>query len=226
MKKILLTMFLFLTLFVLNFISSNVQGEEYTTFEQITFLNDVKLMDSWTYEMTNSFNNELNKQKRKMFGWNKYYVYEKEPFEYVAETLYHVKNLGSKEITHTFSYSESYEETIQRNVTGSLKVDVSNGKDTKSDDKKSTSKFKYGLESELKFEYKQTEKTKKTEEDNIKIVIAPESELYIKVVGKGYLYSGVAKNYFFWVTTHSGGFEYVIITTEYYSIDMEGIEIE
>ena len=159
-----------------------------------------------------------------MFGWNKVYAYEKEPFDYIAETLYHVKNLGTEEITHTFMYSETYEETIQRSVTGSLEIDTSYTDEKKS--KTNPSKFKFGLESELKFEYKQTNKTKTTQSDNVKIIVAPESELYIKVIGKGYLYSGLARKYFFWVVTKEGGFEYAIITTEYYSIDIEPINKE
>ena len=222
MKKILLTTFLIITLSIFAFsFKEKVNAENYTTFESIKFENDVVLLDSWSYERRNAYYNVLNKQKRKMFGWNKVYAYEKEPFDYIAETLYHVKNLGTEEITHTFMYSETYEETIQRSVTGSLEVDVENTKENKS--KTNPQKFKFGLESELKFEYKQTNKTKTTQSDNVKIVIAPESELFIKVIGKGYLYSGLARKYFFWIVAKDGGFEYVIITTEYYSIDIRPI---
>ncbi len=223
MKKILITTFFVIALTISSFIlSKKTNAENYTTFENIKFENDVALLDSWSYERKNAYYNVLNKQKRKMFGWNKVYAYEKEPFDYVAETLYHVKNLGTEEITHTFMYSETYEETIQRNVTGSLEVDVENTSEEKS--KTNPSKFKFGLESELKFEYKQTNKTKTTQSDNVKIVIAPESELFIKVIGKGFLYSGLARKYFFWIVVKDGGFEYVIITTEYYSIDIEPIK--
>ena len=223
MKKILITTFFVIALTISSFIlSKKTNAENYTTFENIKFENDVALLDSWSYERKNAYYNVLNKQKRKMFGWNKVYAYEKEPFDYVAETLYHVKNLGTEEITHTFMYSETYEETIQRNVTGSLEVDVENTSEEKS--KTNPSKIKFGLESELKFEYKQTNKTKTTQSDNVKIVIAPESELFIKVIGKGFLYSGLARKYFFWIVVKDGGFEYVIITTEYYSIDIEPIK--
>lgn len=225
MKKILLTTFFIIALMIM-FLSNikRTNAEAYTTFESIEFENDVVLLDSWSFERKNAYQNSLKQQKKKMFGWNKFYAYEKEPFDFVAETLYHVKNLGTQEITHTFMYSETYEETIQRNVTGSLEVDMDYTDETKS--KTNPSKFKFGLESELKFEYKQTNKTKTTQQDNVKIVIAPKSELFIKVIGKGYLYSGVAKKYFFWITVKDGGFEYVIITTEYYSIDIKPIEEE
>ena len=224
MKKILLTMFFVLTLVLMYLATpSNAKAENYTTFEIMEFENDdVYLMDSWTFERQNAYMNSLNRYKKKMFGWNKFYAYKKEPFDYVSETLYHVKNMGSAEITHTFQYSEVHEETIQRSVKGSLAVDTSYQDESKS--KTESSKFKFGLESELEFEYKQTNKNKTTQSDNVKITIAPESELFIRVLGKGYLYSGVARKYFFWIVSKEGAFEYVIITTEFFSIEIEPIE--
>ena len=216
MKKILLSIFLLLLMTAFYICSKNAYAEKYTTFEEINFENDyVLLLDTWDINKENMYLDNLNKHP--MFGWDIYYTLRKEPFTYTAETLYHVKNLGSKEIQHTFKYEESYEETIQRSVKGDIKVSLSYSENSK----KGTPEFKGGLESKLEFEYKQSLKTKSTESDTVKIVVAPDSELFIKVKGKGYLYQGVAKKFFFFIPTTKGGFEYVIITTEYYSIDME-----
>lgn len=220
MKKILITMFLFLFILYLSFEKATIiEAEKYTTFEEIVFENDyVTLLDTWNEGDDEYYLGFLN--KRPMFGWDIYYTLRKEPFTYIAETLYHVKNQGKENIQHTFKYEESYEDTIQRSVKGDIKVTASYSENSK----KGTPEFKGGLEEKLEFEYKQSRKTKTTEEDTVKIVVAPNSELFIKVKGKGYLYQGVAKKFFFFVNVSKGGFEYAVITTEYYSIDMVALE--
>ncbi len=213
--------FIFTVAFLSNITSKNAKAEAYTTFERIDFKNeDVILMDEWSYERENSYLNMLSKNK--MFGWDLFYAYQKEPFEFLGETMYHVKNAGYEDIVHTFSYSESYEKTIQRSVKGQLELEIADKKKNKKDKKEE--EFKFGLEGKLEFEYKQTEKTKTTESDTVKITVAPGTELFIKVMGKGYLYSGAARKFFMWIKSKEGSFEYVIITTEYYSIEMNPIE--
>ena len=219
MKKILIAMFLFLFILFVSTAPRIAYAEKYTTFEEIDFENDyVILLDSWDTNMETYYLSYLNNHP--MFGWDIYYTLRKEPFTFIAETLYHVKNLGSESIQHTFKYEESYEDTIQRSVKGDLKVTGSYSENSK----KGTPEFKGGLEAKLEFEYKQSNKTKTTESDTVKITVAPNSELFIKVEGKGYLYQGVAKKFFFFVNTNKGGFEYAVITTEYYSIDIKEIE--
>ena len=222
MKKILIAMFLFMFMFCVSFVSSiGVDAEKYTTFEEIVFENDyVTLLDTWDSNLEVYYLSYLDKHP--MFGWDIYYTLRKEPFTYIAETLYHVKNLGRESIQHTFKYEESYEDTIQRSVKGDIKVTASYSQNSK----KGTPEFKGGLEAKLEFEYKQSNKTKTTESDTVKIVVAPNSELFIKVKGKGFLYQGVAKKFFFFINTSKGGFEYAVITTEYYSIDMEPLDGE
>ncbi len=195
-------------------------AEQYTHFENIDFENEVILMDEWSCERENAYLNML--KKKMMFGWDLYYAFHKEPFSYLGETMYHVKNAGSNEIVHTFTYSETYEKTVQRSVKGSLELELSDKNKTKKD--KEENEFKFGLENKLEFEYKQTDKTKTTESDQVKITVSPGTELFIKVMGKGYLYSGAARKFFFFIKTKEGAFEYVIITTEYYEIEMNPID--
>jgi len=217
MKKIIISMFFILLILVCVFMPKSVEAETYTTYQEMVFDDsDVELIDNWSY-MT--YNGYLAKLKKKGFGWSVYYATKKAKFSFVAETLYHVKNSGLEEITHTFKYEESYEETIQKSVKGSLETEVSYNKE-----KKKESKFKFGLESNLDFSIESTEKTKTTETDTVKIIIAPNTELFIKVQGEGVLYQGTARRYFFWIKGKEGAFEYAIITTEYYSIDMNVID--
>jgi len=208
-KLYILASFFIAIFFVIGIKNSKVEAEQYQTFESIKFENDVTLMDEWTEYQEETYYSRLGKTK--MFGWNIYYSLKKEKFSYVGETLYHVKNNGFSDVVHTFKYEETTEDTIQRTTKGSIELSGSGSKE----------KFKFGLESELEYEYKESKKTKTTQTDTVKIVISPKSELYIKVMGEGYLYQGVARQYIFFIKAKEGGFEYAIITTEYYSIDIE-----
>ncbi|MCB9498658.1 MAG: hypothetical protein H6687_02080 [Bacillales bacterium] len=211
MKKVLFTAFFCVFLLCLSSGMKEVKAENYRYFQSIEFENeDVVMMDEWPDHQTEAYELKLPRE-RKMFGWYTYYSCKKEPFKYVADTIYYVKNDGTESIIHTFKYEESEEKTVQKTASGSLKV--SGSQTTKN-------KFKYGLDGELEYEYEETTKSKVTETDQVKVTIAPNSTLYIKVMGEGYFYQGVAKKYFFWAVSKRGAFEYVIITTEYYSIEI------
>jgi len=132
-KLYILASFFIILILTISSKNNNVLAEQYTTFEEINFENDVVLMSDWTDYQEESYYNKLGKVK--MFGWNTYYSLKKEKFDFVAETLYHVKNNGYSDVVHTFKYEETYEETIQRTVKGSLEIDGSANND------KSSSKF-------------------------------------------------------------------------------------
>lgn len=210
MKKIIFVAFLLLLFMMIPLSSKKVKAETYRYFQTIDFENEqIVMMDEWTSHEAGYF--WLANFKRKMFGWNVFYSYRREPFTYVSDTLYHVKNNGLADLEHTFKYEESIEETIQKNVSGSL--ELSGSGTTKK-------KFKYGLEGQLEYEYEKTSKTKITQTDQIKVTVSPNSTLNIQVLGEGYFYQGIAEKYFLWMKVKKGGFEYVVITTEYYSINI------
>ena len=217
MKKKLLVAFLFALTLVFLSVSGNstAYAESYTTYQEIHFDNDeeVTFIEFWS----NSTIDKMIKDyfKNKMFGWEVFYTERKKHFSYVSEILYSVKNTGRSNIIHTFKYEESNEETVKRKVKGSLELEGSYAK---------KSKFKFGLENELEYTYEQTSKTKQSTTDSIKVTVAPNSELVIDVRGEGYFYQGVAKKSAFFITVKKGAFEYIVITTEYYSINMWSLE--
>lgn len=211
MKKILYAMF-FCVLLLFFFIPKEVYAEDYSTYESMIFENkEVELLSQWSYYDNLSEKEYVNQKKVKMFGWNIHYRFKEEPFTFVAETIYRIENSGLDNIVHTFKYEETTEETIQKNVSGSLQL---------SGTKTTEKKFKFGLETELKFEYKDTLKTKSSESDSIKVTVAPGCTLEIKIKGEGKLTQGYARKYFCFINVKEGGFEYVVVTTEYYEISM------
>ena len=215
MKKKILVAFLFaLMLMFVSFTHTNVKAESYDVFQELTFKdgNNRTLIEFWNEPYINL---NLKKLDRRMFGWSISYTNRRVPFTFISETLYSVRNTGTQNITHTFKYTESRESTIKRKTKGSLGVD---GATT------SKSKFKFGLDAKLEYTYESTISNKHSTTDQIKVVVAPNSELRIDMRGEGYFYQGFASDYFFFIPSHKGAFEYVLITTKYYSINMWTVE--
>ena len=215
MKKKILVAFLFaLTLMFVGTIGTNIKAESYDVFQEIAFKDGVNrtLIEYWNEPYINQ---NLKKLEKKMFGWSIKYTNRRVPFTFISETLYSVRNTGSQSITHTFKYTESRESTIKRKTKGTLGVDGSYT---------SKSKFKFGLDAQLEYTYESTISNKQSTTDQVKVVVAPNSELRIDIRGEGYFYQGFASDHFFFIPTHKGAFEYVLITTKYYSINMWSVE--
>lgn len=214
MKKKILVAFLFaLTLTLVGITGTNVKAESYDVFQELTFKDGENrtLIEFWNEPYIKQ---NLKKLGNRMFGWIIYYTNRRVPFTFISETLYSVRNTGKESITHTFKYTESRESTIKRKTKGTLGVDSSYSK----------GKFKFGLDAQLEYTYESTISNKHSTTDQIKVVIAPNSELRIDMRGEGYFYQGFASDYFFFIPTHRGAFEYVLITTKYYSINMWTVE--
>ena len=190
------------------------KADGYGTFQRMTFDNgdSVDYIQDWSDKYINDM---LNKNfKKKMFGWDVYYTVKGKHFFFVDETLYSVRNTSNETITQTFKCKETSEDTIKRKVKGSLEVSGS-----------ATVKqlFKFGLEGKLDYSYERDTKTTTLEENDLKLKIGPNTELRIDVRGEGYFYQGVARKTAMWIPFKKGAFEYVVITTKYYSINMWGI---
>ena len=214
MKIKLCAIFLFTLCCIICFPLKEAKAENYTSFQELTFEDeDVVLIEDWSksFELQSMYRLNI---KPKMFGWYISYTYKKKKFNFVSDTLYFVRNTGKKDIEHNFKYEESNEDMVQRKVKGSLEIEGSGSK---------KNKFKFGLEGKVEYTYEETNRKKQSQTDSIKVVVAPNSVLTIDVRGEGYLYQGVAEKFVFWIKSKKGAFEYVIITTEYYSINMETI---
>lgn len=216
MKKTIIAFLFALTSLTVFLFSSDLlyaRAEDgYGTFQSMTFDNGdyVEFIKYWNNDKINSL---INKNfKKKMFGWDVLYTYRGKHFHFIDETLYSVRNTSDEAITQTFKTKSSNEEVIKRKVKGSL--EISGGATVK--------QFKFGLESHLEYTYEKNTTTTSLEENELKLKVAPYSELRIDVRGEGYFYQGVARKTAFWIPFKKGAFEYIVITTKYYSINMWG----
>lgn len=215
MKNKILVVFLFaLILAFVTLNGTNVKAESYDTFQEMTFKDGEHrtLIEFWNEPYINM---SIKNLPNKMFGWTIRYTHQKVPFTFISDTLYSVRNTGSESIVHTFKYTEQNDRTISRKCKGSLGVDGQYS---------SKSKYKFGLDAKLEFTTESTISRKVSTTDQVKVTIAPNSELRIDVRGEGYFYQGFAKYSFFYIQSHKGAFEYIIITTKYYSINMWGLD--
>ncbi len=216
MKKTIIAFLFALTSLTVFLFSSDLMyaraEDGYGTFQSMTFDNGdyVEFIKYWNNDKINTL---INKNfKKKMFGWDVLYTYRGKHFHFIDETLYSVRNTSDEVITQTFKTKSSNEEVIKRKVKGSL--EISGGAAIK--------QFKFGLESHLEYTYEKNTTTTSLEENELKLKVAPYSELRIDVRGEGYLYQGVERKTAFWIPFKKGVFEYIVITTKYYSINMWG----
>ena len=214
MKKLLIGMFFILMVSVLLNISPSVYAENYSSYKSIVFDDEeFVLLDSWSRELEYSYYDKIPKKKR-MLGWVVYYTGKKKHFTFTSDTLRKITNNGTTTIKQTLSFESKYEENIQRKVKGDLKLNGSG----------EYKKFKFGLEGKLEYELDQSTKTTKTEKESFNIEVAPGDELVISILGEGYMFQGVARQYILFIAALQGGFEYAIITDEYYSIETNILE--
>ena len=217
MKKTIIAFLFALTSLTVFIFSSDLlyarADDGYGTFQSMTFDNDeyVEFIKYWNNDKINTL---INKNfKKKMFGWDVLYTYRGKHFCFIDETLYSVRNTSDEAITQTFKTKQTNEEVIKRKVKGSLEISGS----------ATYKEFKFGLENQLEYTYEKNTTVSTLEENEMKLKVAPNSELKIDVRGEGYFYQGVARKTAMWIPFKKGAFEYVVITTKYYSINMWGI---
>ena len=217
MKKVI-AMFLFgLFICIVSIIStSSANADSYKYFQSMKFDDEkVDLIDNWSTTKLNSYKSRVNKTR--FMGWTICYLYRREHFDFVSETLYKISNTGSSDIVQTYKYVSQTTTTIEKSTKGTIGLSGNVSGTTKK------IKFGAGLDTKLEFKYDETVKTSESETDQIKITVAPNSYLEVTKEGEGYFYQGVAQNNIFWIKAHYGAFEYVIITTEHYAIHMKTI---
>ncbi len=194
--------------------TKNIYAESYKYFQSMNFDGEkVDLIDTWSTDKLNSYKRYVSSPK--FMGWDIHYLYRRQHFTFISDTLYKITNTGSSEIVQTYKYVQSETRAIEKSSKGtiSLSGSVGGGKE----------KYKLGLDSKLEIKNEESIKISETETDQIKIVVAPYSYLTVTKEGEGYFYQGIAQNHFFWVKTQYGAFEYVIVTTEHYAIHLKGI---
>jgi hypothetical protein len=192
-----------------------VKANEYLTYEEIDFENyGAKLLEEYTKEEYKRYYKKVT--KRRFWGWRTLIVIENEPVSFKKETLYVIKNEGTSDIKKNYTFKSDETSKFQISATGN--IGMSQTGDIKG--------FKLGLEAEIKPSISYTLTKSFEEKVDIKISVDPMTILYVEVYGEGKITNGVGKYYRFWRNVITGGFEVFVLTTEYYSIVKERIEIE
>lgn len=190
----------------------NVSAEEYTSYQEIVFMNDdAYLLKEFSDQDYEDYYQLL--PKRKWMGWVIYLVHENEEVEFISETKLRIVNDGYSTIRHNITLKSSEETKLQLSASGAIGISV----------KGDVKKFKGTLDADIKANISYTKSQTLSEEYEFSIIVDPGTYVRIVTRGKGEISNGVAKYYFFWVMTKKGGFETFVITTEYYEIIKEKI---
>lgn len=204
MKKITIVMLL-IFIGVFNYQVSS--ASEYLTYQDITFKhNGMVMLDSYSNSDYDKYYDKVS--EKKFWGWRTYEVFKTEEVYFVKDTLWVIENEGFSDITETFTFSSESSVKKQYNVSGSLALKGSGD----------TMGIKLGLDQKLSNSITATTESSIEQEFTIKIIVDPNTKLFVEIKGEGKVSNGVAIYYRFWRAVKKGGWEVFLVTTEYYSI--------
>lgn len=204
MKKIIILMLL---AFLGVFHHQATYANEYLTYQDITFEHTgMILLDSYSNADYKKYYDMID--TKKFWGWRTYEAYKTEEVYFTKDTLWVIENEGFSDITETFTFESESSVKKQYNVTGTLGLEGSGNE----------MGIKFGLEEELSYSITATTDSSIQQEFTIKIIVDPNTKLFVEIKGEGKVSNGVAKYYRFWRNVKKGGWEVFLVTTEYYSI--------
>ncbi len=207
MKKILI---ICIFLFMMTLTITEVQAEEYLTYQEIVFDSDEAiLLKDFTDEQYEEFYNVIDKAR--FIGWSLGIVNKNESLEFVSETKLKIVNNGFSTIKHNITLSTKEETKYQISASGSIAVSG----------KGDIKKFKGSIDADIKASISYTTNLTMSETYEFNIIVDPLTYVSIVTRGLGELSNGVGKYYFFWIETKRGGWETFNVTTEYYEIIKE-----
>ncbi len=204
MRKIIIIM---LMMFIGIFNHQVSSANEYVTYQDITFEHSgMVLLDSYSNADYDKYYDKIS--KKRFWGWRTYEVYKTEEVYFTKDTLWVIENEGFSNITETFTFNSESSVKKQYNVSGTLGLKGSGD----------TMGIKLGLEEELSYSITATTDSSIEQEFTIKVIVDPNTKLFVEIKGEGKVSNGVAKYFRFWRAVKKGGWEVFLVTTEYYSI--------
>lgn len=162
-----------------------------------------KLLKDYTDEDYSQYYKKVN--NRKFAGWNAYELSNGAKTYYISHTVFSYYNTGTSAIEYTYTSTVTSTKKISYSASGTIKFNASG----------TVKGFKGGLDTTLKLDYSNDETVVEKEEIKMTFKCDPDTRVIMYIAGEGYLYNGVAKKYFFWCNTETGGYEYFITATEY-----------
>lgn len=204
MKKVLMLFLMSLTLVIIS--KSEVCAGNYTNFEKITMTKG-KLLEDFTSAELKKHQKKVT--SRKFMGWRTHTVNNKVKISYISETIFSYYNDGYTPFDYHYKLEETNTKKYSVSTTGS--IGFSNTK--------SGTGFKNGLDGSLKIDFKTENNKQKKETYDIKLKVDPGTRVDLYIYGEGKITNGAAANYFFWIRSNLGGFEYFEMTTSYQRLE-------
>lgn len=211
MKYIKRFLFLFILGISITFIISKEKesnatvGASYLNYSSIT-LSKGRMLSTYDDGEINSL---IKKNcKRKFLGWRISYINKRVRCNFVSETVLTVYNTGSSAIKYKVAEQNTKVYKVSISATNSISVSA----------KGDIKKFKADLSDSLKIsgEYSQTVEIKNSE--SLELEVDPKTKMTMYLAGTGYLYTGVARYYKFFIGRYKGGFEYFQVSDLYTKI--------
>lgn len=193
---------------ILNLTPRPVIASDYTHFQSIRFtksnrdfLNDFSHLDMRRY---------LNRIADKRFwGWIIEPVHEHEKVLFTKETVLMIDNAGTTPIEQSYTLKVSEQSKIQYDARGEITTRL----------KGKVKGFDLNLEAKLDLSYSNSTVKTIEEQTKIDIEVDPGTSLRVGIYGEGYITNGVAKFFRFFRPVREGGYEYFVLSTEYYGIE-------
>ncbi len=200
--------FLFLIIICLFTVKTSTikANSNYKAFESIE-LKSGKFLSDYTNDDYNKYYKKVN--KRKFWGWNVYKVTKEAKVTYKTETIFSYYNDGFTAIDYNYEMKRKVVSTVSLSATGNISIKVSG----------EIKKFKGGLDDSLKITSSYSKTTEVQESYKMGIKVDPGTMLNLYITGEGHITNGVAASYVFWIRNYIGGYEYFVVTTQYYRLE-------
>lgn len=209
MKKIMIIFILFLAFVNIKYV---VNAGLIDGYQEITFENSKnKFLRQYKPEELAKYYPKVN--RRMFYGWRTYDIVRSEKVNFTKTTLTSIRNTGTTPII--------LDKTMKTEKTQKYSIGASGGIEATGNATIKT--FKFGLNQKLNIKGDATITISQTESMSTKITVDPMTQLDIYIKGNGRLTNGVASRYLFWARTHTGGYEYLHVTSIFYRMEKKRI---
>lgn len=208
MKKIfLLGLIVLFPLFLTNYVKAS-SNASFDAFEEIKPINrKVKMLKHMSDSEIEA--GYKNVSKKGFFRTRLFYFNRAKDVNFTHKTVRKIINTGETPIIQNV---ETKEEKMK-------KFAISMGSNIGSSESATSKGFKFGLDGKLNINAKAEIQISSSETISTKVQVEENSQLIISVKGHGRLYNGVFSIYRFWIKFREGAFEYMTISSLYYSIE-------
>ncbi|MCF7925839.1 MAG: hypothetical protein K9L26_04830 [Candidatus Izimaplasma sp.] len=202
-----------LVLFMSVFWITAVSASDYDSYQDIEFEhNGARFLSQYSQNMYDKYYEKV--KRRRFWGWRTYTKYKNEKVYFTKDTLYSIVNEGTSPIRQTFQFKSIETTKKQYDVSGNIKLKAKGEAFT----------IELGFEESLDWDISAMTSESYTEDIEIRVDVDPMTKLIVEIRGEGKISNGVAKYYRFWRQARRGGWEVLVVTTEYYSLRKEAID--